>query len=327
MKTLTISDPHLNPKRQGGTTMESREALEDWQFEKLEEVLDIPHDQLIIVGDLFDKRSVSEKTLLRTYNILAHESVILLRGNHDSNSMKYGEICSLELLHGLLPASTLIFDKPRTLGKKHFIPHCFDQEEFDGYIEQVPEKSIVFIHANNDNHFAVEADHSLNLSKKQREDLIERGCHIILGHEHGFEFNENMAIPGCLMPTSISDCTKGNCRALMLTTEEGAFAISTITTWEEEGNYLECDYSDIEVTDHQFVRINGECAISEYPEIVRNIAKLRKESDAFIIANNVKVRISDTETLTAEEVTNFNIIELLLERIDKEFREEVESCI
>ena len=93
MKDLIISDLHFNPKRQGGTTMESRVAMEDWMFERLKKTLTIPHDRLIIVGDLLDKESVSEKTLLNLYAILQREkAVIILRGNHDSVSERYGEV-------------------------------------------------------------------------------------------------------------------------------------------------------------------------------------------------------------------------------------------
>jgi hypothetical protein len=65
----------------------------------------------------------------------------------------------------------------------------------------------------------------------------------------------------------------------------------------------------------------------DFPKIVRDIAKLRNDCKAFIIANNVKVRKPEGETKMLEEVTQFNIVKLLLESIPEEFRKEVEECI
>lgn len=332
MKDLIISDLHLNPARQGGTTMSSRVALEDWLFEQLETTLTIDHDRLIIVGDLFDKRAVSEKTLLRAYEILKDEDVIILRGNHDQNSMEYGNICSLELLGTILPKCQLVFGFPHVEGDKYFIPHCFDQEEFDGYVDEIPDGiKWVFIHANFNNHFAVDADHSLNLSRKQVFELDKKGCNVFLGHEHRSlvvpcgetTISGNVFILGCHSPTSIADCLSGPKYARILENDN----VDRQMVWSATKDYIELPHTDIKVTDHKFVRVNGECTILEYPAIVRQIAELRKKSEAFIVANNVKVKTSEEKSMTATEVTGFNVLELVLENLDDEFKEEVKGCL
>jgi len=330
MRTLILSDLHLHPSRQAGTTMESRNALEDWQFKKLGEILEIPHDELLINGDLFDKNSVSEKTLLKIYKLLKGENhVILSRGNHCENSMTYGNISSLELLAGLLVHNcTLVFDEPEQFAQGYVIPHCFDQATFDKHIENCPSNKTVFLHCNFDNHYTVEADHSLNLSKAQFDGLVEKGCDVMLGHEHKFEHKENIFHLGCSCVTSIADALGGDKNVLILDDSEDPRGDVTIeTVWSAKEDYIELEHTDIKATKHKFVRVNGSCTMSEYPAVVRQIAELRRKSDAFIIANNVKVKVSETEVLDAEDVTNFNIIELLLERIDEEFKEDVKTCL
>lgn len=327
MKYLIASDPHFNPQRQGGTTNQSRIELEEHLFVRFNHTLDtIPHDALIIVGDLNAKYSVSEKTLLNTYGILQQENhCIILRGNHDSGSMKQGEISSLELLDYLMPNLMTVFHQPHTIGEMHFVPHCFNQEEFDQHIEAVEDNQLVFIHANLDNTFAENADHSLNFSSEQYNSLKDRGCTVVIGHEHAALDIDRLHIVGCHYPTSIADCLGGDKRVLLY--DSDTKQITSVETWNKAEEYIEMDWRDIQATDHKFIRINGECEVVEYPEIVRSIAKLRKESSAFIIASNVKVVVKERENVEQQEVTGFNILELLLENVDEEFREEVRTCI
>ena len=73
MKTLVISDTHLEPDRQAGTTMESRAELDNWLFDGLEKVLKTPHDRVLFNGDVFAKYTVSDKNKLRLFNLLRDE--------------------------------------------------------------------------------------------------------------------------------------------------------------------------------------------------------------------------------------------------------------
>jgi DNA repair exonuclease SbcCD nuclease subunit len=325
MKTLIVSDLHLEPNRQAGTSLESRMALERWLLESFEKLLKThAHDRLVINGDLFNKESVSEFTLVHIFNILKEEKfVIINRGNHDSKSNKKQELCALQLLRHLLPNVHIIFDGPATVDDLNFIPHAFDQATFDKWVSTCPSGEKVFIHANLDNHWAVEPDHSLNLSMQQVNILREKCCHIILGHEHAAKDLQGVSVVGCLFPTSIADCLSGDKRALILEDDK----LSDVPTWTTE-DFIEVDYEHLDkIREQRFVRINGECEMVDFPKIVRDIAKLRNDSKAFIISNNVKVRKPEGETKMLEEVTQFNIVKLLLESIPEEFRKEVEACI
>jgi len=324
MIDLIISDLHLCPQRQGGTTIESRAALEDWQFSELAKILEHPHDRLIIAGDLFDKSSVTDIVLKRTFDLLRNEKeVIILRGNHDEKSQKINDICSLELLSHLLPNVHLIFDEPETIGNCHFIPHCFSQELFDKYISEVPYGKNVFLHCNYDNYFATEADHSLNLSKEQKEQLRYKGSRIFLGHEHTFNTDDEVFRFGCTLPTSIADCIGGE-KVYWIFDEN---YLAPETAWIET-DFIDVNYADLDtIGDQHFIRISGECAIEEFQKISRDISKLRAESKAFIISNNVKVLSSNKDILSLEEVTKINVIDMLLELIPDQFKDEVKSCI
>jgi len=326
MRYLVLSDLHFNCLRQGGTTDASRIALDDHLFVRAQHIINtIPHDKIIIVGDWSAKNSVSEKTILKSYNLLKDREVIMLRGNHDEGSMRLGEICGLELLGALLPKTQLVFHEPQTIDGMCFIPHTFDQKTFDAHLDLVGERQLVFLHANYANSFAEHADHSLNFSGEQHKVMREKGNVCLLGHEHAQRDLDGLYILGCTYPTSISDCLGGSKRVMVYDSETGTF--ESIETWNQEEDYIEIPWQDIRLTNHNFVRIVGECSVVEYPEIVRNVGKLRKESSAFIVANAVKAVVEEREQINKEEITGFNILELLLENVDEEFREEVKVCI
>jgi len=324
MLDLILSDLHLDPDRQAGTTLESRIALADWQFDQLERILETPHDRLIINGDLFHKSSASDKTIRRLFDILSKEpEVIINRGNHDETSMKVGDICSLQLLGAILPNVKVIFDEPETVGSYHFIPHCFDQETFNKCIEEVPREKLVFIHANFDNGFAIEPDHSLNLSRLQLDALMNKRCTVFLGHEHAFKAIPGMNILGCSIPTSIADTLSGDKYVHLLSDDN----IEQILSWSSQ-DYLEVDFTELDTIGSQnFVRVTGVCETHEYSKISREIAKLRASSKAFIISNAVKVKTIDKDVLSLEELTRINVIDMLLELVPTQFKDEVRSCI
>jgi len=327
MKYLLLSDLHFHPDRRAGCTPASRVTLEDYLFDRLNHILKtVEHDKVIIAGDIFDKYSVSSKTLLNAYQALKNEKAIIMRGNHDSNSSKFGgEISSLELLGALLPDAHLVFHEPELVDDIYLIPHCFSQQVFEQYVNDAPEEKLVFIHCNFSNSFTEHADHSLNLSQEMYRSLKDKNCQILLGHEHQPRDLENLYILGCTYPTSISDCLGGNKRCLVYDSETKTF--ESIETWNCEEEYIEVPWQDIELTDHKFVRIVGDCEVVEYPSVARSIARLRKTSNAFIIANAVKVVVKEREVAEREEITGFNILELLLGNVDEEFREEIKVCI
>jgi len=326
MKYLILSDTHIAPERVGGTTNQSRIALDDHLFGRLRYTIEtVPHDCLIIVGDFFARYSAGDKAILDSYLTLRQENAIILRGNHDSLSHKLGHISSLELLGSLLDNTVLVFDKPELIHGMYFLPHVFDQDLFNKYVEEIPDNVVCFMHCNFANSFSEHADHSLNLSTDQYKKLKARGIELVLGHEHGRRELEQLHIVGCHWPTSISDCLSGSKQCLVYDSETKTF--ESIETWNAGADYIEMHWSEITETPHSFVRVVGECEVIEYPNVARSIARLRKTSNAFVVANAVKIIVKEREVVEREEITGFNILELLLENVDEEFREEIKVCI
>lgn len=322
MKTLIINDLHIGVKRRAGATPQSRKDLDKWMMLQFAKLLTIPHDRLIILGDLCDSRTIPEHLMKDVIALLYGKEPYIVLGNHCLGGVGDHTMSSTEFISEMVGCPAI--NKPMNLtGNLYIVPHMFNQEAHEKAISECPDTAILLTHCNIDSPFS-QGDHSLNLSKEEIQDLGDRGVDVVAAHEHARrDYKGVVHIIGNQFPSSISDCLHGNSFACIIEDEE----ISFIPTWTPEGDYLECDYTEIHNTPHKFIRINGTCSIVEYPAIVREIAQLRKTSDAFIISNNVKVKISETETITAEEVTNFNILELLLERIGEEFREDIKSCI
>lgn len=318
---LIISDLHFNPRRGAGTTMETRVALEEWLLDSFEGFLTkTGHSRLIILGDLLDKVSVSEKTIKRLVQILSkEEEIILVRGNHDEKSSRYGEISSLELISALLPNSTLVFHETVELDQYYIIPHLFNQEAFDLAIEAVSNNKTVLLHCNLNNSFA-SGDHSLNITDQQVKGLLEKGCEIIMGHEHGSRdlYSSRVKVLGCAWPTSIADCLGGSKRALL--------GGESIETWDSS-DYQEFHFTeDYTGSKARFISITGECQKTALVGVIRGVASFRAKSDAFIIKNGVKPPEADKREID-QEVTKLNIMEIFLGEIPEIYTEKVRSCI
>ena len=317
MKTLIIADTHFHSSRVGGTTKKSRKSLEDWQLQQFRETLLIPHDRLIIAGDLTDKRNIPEHLMKQLIDTLQDENCIILLGNHDLAGVDDHTMSSTEFI-ALMSGSTLI-GNPETSGNLYLLPHMFSQEGFDRAIQDAPDKCTVICHANIDNFFAV-GDHSLNLSLQQLVELEKRGISVISGHEHAQREYHNVTVIGCQTPTSIADCLSGDKRCLVL--EDGK--LTAVKTWSAKENYYEG--SEIPEEHYDFINITGQCELAEYAGIVKQVAALRSTASAFIVKNGFKVKEFESAE-HAEEITKFNVIEMLLEEVHPDYREEVKECL
>ncbi len=316
MRTLILNDLHLGVKRQAGTTKKSREALEEWMLDQFEVFLQTPHEYLIILGDLFDKRNVEEHVMARVVRLLQHENCIVVAGNHDLGGIDDETMSSAEFVSVM--AGCYWCDDAMFRAGVYIIPHMHSQEDFDKAVQDCPDNEIMLVHCNIDSPFA-HGDHSLNLSLQQMKDLSDRGVDVIAGHEHAKRDVMNVTILGNQMPSSIADCLGGDKYMHVLEGEE----LTEIQTWYVEENYNdEGTFKD----SGDFINITGECELSEYPAIVKSVADLRKVSDAFIVKNSVKVKEFEADS-SVEEITRFNITEMLLEEIHPDFREEVKQCI
>ena len=193
MKTKVTTDYHVAVKRVGGTTPLSQENLRQYIRAALDHQLD-DNDHLI-AGDLFSDFTVDTYELVETYKIFSTwlssygRRLALVRGNHDF-SIRGMAISSFDLLSTIL---TEQFPQQVTIAScvtywKQFVlvPHLPNNDILTtelSNLSSVTGKVVVF-HANVNNFFAAEAQHSLNVTIEQVEDLVSRNNLVIFGHEH-----------------------------------------------------------------------------------------------------------------------------------------------
>lgn len=324
MRTLVINDLHFGCRRRGGTTQQSREALESWMFEEFEALLQIPHDRVIIAGDLFDTRQVQEHIMLRLINNLKTEDCTIMLGNHCLGGINDGTISSTEFV-GAMAGCTVVREPVQDSGGIYMIPHLFNQEQHEQAIAEVPDGCILITHCNVSNAFA-QGDHSLNLSEEEISVLRNKKVRVLAAHEHNpRRYREAIEVIGCQYPTTISDClNKQDKRCVVI--EDGE--ISFIETWKSADSFWDVPYTALDtVPDRaQFVRVHGEATKADFPKVVQAVDKLRRSSNAFVVSNAVDV-IVDNVVMSAEDVTGINVIELLVQALPEKFRERVVKCI
>jgi metallophosphoesterase superfamily enzyme len=340
---LVLNDVHLGVNRSGGTTPLTHATLLEYTHERFDRLLDIGSiDRCTLInGDLFDGFLVSNAVLLRTYaSICARlESGVILtlflgRGNHDV-SKDSTKLSSFDLLCALLvdayPQRVVVIIEPTLIAWQEsddaqawVVPHAPNQDIFDMWIEQVRNEPtpFVFVHANYDNGFAAESDHSLNLSKEQCATLEAAGVRkIVFGHEHQQGTRPNgVLIVGNQFPTSIADCL-GNSYKRALEIDGGK--ITERETWTDKGSYFECDWAKLDQIpqDVQFVRIRGEATDEQAASVLEAISTLRKRHSAFVITNAVIVngRSLDVSSMEAvEQVQTFDVLEFLYSNFDED---------
>jgi DNA repair exonuclease SbcCD nuclease subunit len=327
MTTLTvINDWHLGAVRSGGTTPATAYQLRQDLLANGQAILEQITGDLLVNGDLFDGPDIPRADLLaavRMFSVWLERKdtghLLLANGNHDldKNSTKLSSFQFFaQLLCELYPDRVMHIVEGTRLWQHdaYVIPHMPNQELFDLEMGKVPECRYLFVHANYDNQFAVEMDHSLNLPREQAEWLPVE--YIVFGHEHQArtELGGKVVIVGNQFPSSVSDCLGGAGKYRFETKPDGGFVFRS--TWGADGDFVEVDWREIADHGARFVRVTGTASADEANKVVNAIARLRRESSALVITNAVKVAsVTDGEEmqLTHEEVTSFNAMEALLE--------------
>lgn len=321
-----INDLHLGAVRTGGTTPATAYQLRLDLLKQFEELLVSIDTDLCIGGDLFDGADISKQDLLRTYQCLddwlvrTGKNLYALNGNHDlsKNSTNFS---AFQFLMALLQASekryaglVLHVDEPMNTTHGYMIPHLANQDLFDLALAAVPECDYLFVHCNYDNKFAVEKDHSLNMSEEQAKAAPVR--HIIFAHEHKARraLQGKVLIVGNQFPSSVSDCLEIVFKR-MLVIENGEPQF--VETWRAEGDYSEQDWRELK-DEGRFIRIIGQATAAEATQVVTTISKFRASAKALVITNAVKVEgVNDAEqlALSHEEITSFNVYEAVCETL------------
>jgi hypothetical protein len=217
----------------------------------------------------------------------------------------------------------------------YVIPHMPNQDLFDLELKKLQDGELaprfLFVHANYDNQFAVESDHSLNLSKEQAEQLPVE--YVVFGHEHQArtELGGKVVIVGNNFPSSISDCL-GNTDKALLRIADGRYALWT--TWMAVNAFDEIDYSEQDWRDlrdvGRFIRVTGTATAAEADRVVTALGRFRREAAALVITNAVKIEGADGDAemaISHEDVTSFNVMEALREFLGPEDAAEVDKIM
>ena len=337
---LILNDLHIGASRKVGTTPASQAALTEHIHQHFEALINATdEDHIVINGDLFDGFEVPGTDLIRTFNVLDHwfmrarqaQHLTLVAGNHDWNP-RADRVSSFHLLAHFLRVrrgmSVDVIDHTRGFSRVAdrvwAIPHMPNQDLFDIELSRAmaDRGDILLLHANYDNNFAVESDHSLNVSREIAGQLVDRGWTLIFGHEHQVRVTESIVIPGNQVPTSVADCL--GCKGKYYLTLSGKE--TQLHEWlnlEEDKVFTRLDWRNLDADPgYQFIRVEGTATAEEAAEAVDAVARFRAKSQAFVVTNAVKVEgvaaFDELAEMSLEQITAFNVLDALLEELSEE---------
>ena len=338
--TLTVlNDLHIGAVRTGGTTPQSAFALRRYISASFESLLEQTEGDLMILGDLFDTYSVPYMDLLACYMALdswcathPDSELFLVAGNHDL-SKTVSTMSSFQFLCKLLTLDSnrqniVVIDEPKMIAHGYVIPHLPNQDLFNLALQEVPPCTNLFLHCNYDNCFAVEADHSLNISPEQASAApVQR---IVIAHEHQQRvmLRGKVILPGNQIPSSVADCI-GNDQKMFLVLNGADYEL--VPCWQAEGSFARIQWSEWKESppDAQFIRVEGEASAVEASKSIAAISKLRSVHNAFVVTNAVKIegRQLDGERLSLEKVKSFNILQALMSKLSPKHAAKVQKLL
>ena len=335
-----INDVHLGVKRMGGTTPLTQGLVQQGIQDSFHGYLMTHTDaDLVINGDLFDGFSVDVVWVVACYMSLVEwfaksdHTLYLVAGNHDigkRNDRKSSFDVLADLLSERFPTRTIVVkNEPYSEDGMHIIPHMLNQDIFNMALEQALswEPGWLLLHANVDNGFAEESDHSLNVSREQLLEL-SKTHKLLFAHEHqarDVEMPGNrhaIRVLGNQWPTSIVDCRSADnaqldgCKYAHQISDSG---ITEEETWRAEDDYSEVDWTGLFDTNARFLRVTGTAGASQAADVITAIAKFRQNSEAWVITNGVKIEgIQDSaeiHSMTLERLSSINILDELIEHL------------
>lgn len=360
-KALLLNDIHIGAVRSAGTTITTRPLIQQYIQDAFRDTLwQHPDRDLVINGDLFDGYEVDTGQVLQAY-LTVHDWLLrnpsrmahLGMGNHDiaKNSQRTSSFHLFgKLLQTAFPERVRVYDKGLEMihWSVWIIPHCVNQDSFE--IELTKALSVapgyLLLHANYDNHFAVEADHSLNVSEEMARRLIKHGWTLVFAHEHQRRtaLAGQVIITGNQWPTSVSDCLAhgeaqkdGKKYAHLIDTdkdfisEQVTVTLKPVLTWLAEGDYVAMDWKEIAPSDCRFIRIEGTADAGQSADVINAIARYRQHSKAFVITNSVKIAgiagVGEMTSLSVEKLQAVNVEDALCEQLTKEEAAKVKELL
>lgn len=338
---LILSDVHIGFDRKGGTTPASREKLRSYLMGSFAAFIDDHLDTdetLVILGDLFDAFEVSPRDWVDTFAALQKwlfghtRKLVLVAGNHD-HSPKALRVSSFEMLCTVL--RNTYFDQVTIVGIDEWmylsddivaVAHCSNQDTFNLKLAEVLGKvkmgDRVLLHANFDNKFAVESDHSLNVSYDLAKEFAAKGATLYFAHEHQARtaLGGSVVVFGNQWPTSIADCLNNDEKFAHVMTG----GVQKVQTWKRDGivaSYREWDWRELTESNADFVKVTGQATSTEASEVINKLADFRKRSEAFIVTNAVKIEgVAEVESLpeTFEAAKAFDVMEFIARHLNQD---------
>ena len=321
---ILLNDLHLDASRSAGATPASAKALKEYSLNSFTNFLETVDEDVIIVGDLMDTWQIGLSTVLVVYQAFDRwlekgHRLIVQAANHDlsTDSSRYGSLQFLMALFADRPNVQFVIHAGAWVAEGMYcVPHVANSDLFDMELAKVPECEVLFLHANLDNPWACSSDHSLNVTREQLDRLPAKL--VYFGHEHHARRLGKAFVGGVQWPTSVSDCLdKKDKFAYRIV----GSAVEPIKTWDAS-NYVELDWRNPEPSEAQFIRFTGHCTPEEAADMADTIARYRRSSEAFVVANAVKVG-EDTEgnelaLNSLEAISKFNVMEALRDHLAPE---------
>lgn len=313
-KYALISDLHMGLSRTAGITEDSLRQFEADKLTLLRTFLGENKDkEIIIAGDLFDTSLVSLTTLITVLQATADhpEQIWILAGNHDisKNTTTMSSFDFLGQVVSLLMASNITLVTEPMLIEKHnliMIPHLSNQEIFDKALSDYSNKDHTLItHCNYDNFFALNKDHSLNLTSEQAQKFKQ----VISGHEHATRDAGNVHMLGSFVPCNVKEAATPK-RMHLFDAVTGKLEVVQNLGQDNMDAYSELHYNDLQNPEVElavgFIKIIGSTTAAEAPLILTQIADFRKKSAAYMIQNATVVEAIGLESF---DETSFESID------------------
>lgn len=314
-----INDLHLGVQRSAGTTPLSAYLLRKSLLTQAADLLDSNrNNDVMILGDLFDSITIPMTDWLATFQMLldrctnSGRHTYLVGGNHDypktdTTLSSFQLLCKvLEELH---PDRVTCIHEPTMTPHGYVIPSLANQDLMDQALESVPACEVAYLHVNYDNKFAAQSDQSLNLSPEQAELCLAKN--IVIAHEHQTRKIGKVWIPGNQIASSISDCLGSDAKRMTIV-EKGQPRFEVLYPIHEV--YEDMNWSELRDSEKPFIRISGSALATEAADVVRDISNYRKNSNAFVVSNAVKILAEDGSDVFAkslESVKSFDVMAAL----------------
>mgnify|MGYP005811881057 CR=1 FL=1 len=280
MKTLVLGDLHIH------------NTDTELVREQIKTVLNIVDkedpDDIVLLGDVIDKRKPSPECLLRVRYLFTEledrgKTTYVLRGNHDSSTKADDGIAALSLFSSDL---TKIIVHTTKIGNRVYAPHYEDDRKIEKLLHSASKDDLLFGHFGYHGCMDSAGICDFNINPN-----IFR-CRAILGHIHRFSEKGNITILGTPYTTNYTESGKKNYYAIIKEDEE-----------------------ELEITYHPITQ-GPRYLVLCYSELEDN-KKLINDDSYFTFLRVLVDQLSDANTanLASELLEKYNI-----ERLDIKFK-------